>query len=82
MLLDDKRLMISNYEKCLYCHLLGYIDSQANRSDQTISFPNVHDSFSNVSCRYRVVSHFKLNEQTVTREKKKHIKTYVNASSR
>lgn len=34
MLLDDKSLMISNYEKCLYCHLLGFVDSQANKTDQ------------------------------------------------
>jgi len=45
MLLDDKRLMISNYEECLYCHLLGYIDSQANRADQTNFFPKCAQQF-------------------------------------
>lgn len=34
MLLDEKSLMISNSEKCLYCHLLGFVDSRANKADK------------------------------------------------
>lgn len=65
MLLDYKSSNISNYKKCLYCHLLGFVASQEHKTPQQAY------CFSSASSRYGVANNLKLNEQRATEKNKK-----------